>query len=358
MAQNALSPAIQCPAPVLPAGAQGVARVAVDDTNARLTVTFLAPITAAQKAYLRKPLSYSLNGGQRLFPRILAVSLPALSSPPSGDDRTVVLSLSGLGDFSIYTLTVNGPDIDPFFNSARFRFRLSCDDPFDCAASAAQPEPQNEIPVVIDYLTKDFAGFRKALLDFIPTRLPAWTEQNEADLGMVIAELFAATADNLSYMQDRVANEAFLNTATQRRSVAGHLALIGYQMDNGASAFTWLQFRVNAPQPLLAGFKVSNNPSASDDAVVVFETLADAQLDPASNEMPIYDWGNANCCLPRGQVQRCSDRELRATQSRRLCSLRWRCESPRCRPAYVGSRDSSRSIRGRQLRPLRRLPSP
>ena len=69
---------------------------------------------------------------------------------------------------------------------------------------------------MIDYLTKDYAGFRKALLDFIPTRMPVWTEQNEADLGMVLVELFSATADNLSYMQDRVASEAF--SGTRRRS--------------------------------------------------------------------------------------------------------------------------------------------
>ena len=52
MAQNTLSPTIQCPAPALAAGAQGVARVAVDDASARLMVTFLAPITASQQAYL------------------------------------------------------------------------------------------------------------------------------------------------------------------------------------------------------------------------------------------------------------------------------------------------------------------
>ena len=61
---------------------------------------------------------------------------------------------------------------------------------------------------------------------------------------MMLMELLAATADNLSYMQDRVGNEAFLGTATQRRSVAGHLALLGYQMDQGASAHTWIQFHV------------------------------------------------------------------------------------------------------------------
>ena len=117
---------------------------------------------------------------------------------------------------------------------------------------------------------------------------------------MMLLELFAATADNLSYMQDRVANEAFLTTATQRRSVAGHLALIGYQMDEGAAAHTWLQFQVSEGVTLASnpGFKVSNTPSASSDPVVVFETLGDAAARSGAQRDALYDWGNANCCLP------------------------------------------------------------
>jgi hypothetical protein len=209
-----------------------------------------------------------------------------------------VLTLDTLGDFSIYTLTVSGPDIDPFFGSTKVRFRLSCDDFFDCATPAVVSSQQPELPVAIDYLTKDYAGFRQALLDFIPTRLPDWTERSEADIGMMLLELFAATADNLSYTQDRIANEAFLATATQRRSVAGHLALIGYEIDEGASAHTWLQFQVSDPQILPAHFKVSNNPSSGDDSVIVFETMSQGTLNPALNSMSLYDWGNRNCCLP------------------------------------------------------------
>lgn len=299
MAQSVISPSVDCPAPILAPGAQGIARVAVDDTNARLLVTFLTSFALSPPAYLLNPLSYGLTGGQRLFPRILAATLPPPGSPLSSGNRSVVLTLDSLGDFSIYTLTVSGPDIDPFFSSAKLRFRLACDDSFDCRPPSAATAQPPELPVAIDYLTKDYAGFRQGLLDFIPTRLPAWTERSEADLGMMLVELFSATADNLSYMQDRVANEAFLGTATQRRSVAGHVALIGYQMDDGASAFTWLQFQVNARQLLLKGFKVSNNPSTGDDPVIVFETLADAQLEPANNQMRLYGWGNTDCCLPR-----------------------------------------------------------
>lgn len=291
MAQTLPFPGLQCPAPTLRPGGQGIARVAVDDASATLTVVFLAPVTPSQQVYLFNPLSYSLTGGVRIFPRILAAA---------ADPNGVRLTLDQTGDFSFYTLTVNGTDIDPFFGNRKLRFRLACDDRFDCRPPAVPPEALPEIPVAIDYLSKDYAGFRQALLDFIPTRLPAWTERSEADLGMMLLELFAAAADNLSYVQDRVANEAFLGTATQRRSVAGHLALIGYQMDEGAAAQTWLQFQLNAAHTLAGtkGFKVSNQPEASEDPVIVFETLGEATLDPDHNKMLLFDFGNKNCCLP------------------------------------------------------------
>ena len=146
--------------------------------------------------------------------------------------------------------------MDPFFSSRQLRFRMACDEQFDCWVPAPPPPSPAELPVVIDYLAKDYSSFRQALLDFVSVRTPAWIERNEADLGMMLLELFAYTADNLSYMQDRVANEAFLMTATQRRSVAGHLQLIGYQMDEGAAAHTWLQFRVHAAHTMTTDFKV------------------------------------------------------------------------------------------------------
>ncbi len=277
MPQTVITPSIQCPAPVPEPGMQGILRVGVDDSTATLTVVFLAPIVLPDQAFLGNPLSYSLTGGQRFFPRILKADFAPLSSPPAANPA-VILTLDTTGDFSIYTLTVSGPNIDPFFSSAKLRFRLACEDAFDCQQPVTPAAPLAELPVTIDYLTKDYASFRQALLDFIPTRLPGWTERSEADIGMMLLELFAATADNLSYMQDRVASEAFLSTATQRRSVAGHLALIGYQMDEGASARTWLQFQVSDVEMLSSdpGFKVSNQPSSSTEPVIVFETMGAA----------------------------------------------------------------------------------
>src|SRR5437764_450525 len=115
-------------------GTQGVVRVAVLDALSALDVLFTAPV-AAQSSLL-DPKSYALTGGQRLFPRVTGALLNPPGTPPEQKDRLVRLSLDGPGDFSIYTLTVGGPDIDPRQATAKVRFRLACDDAFDC-----QPPP-------------------------------------------------------------------------------------------------------------------------------------------------------------------------------------------------------------------------
>ena len=82
---------------------------------------------------------------------------------------------------------------------------------------------------LIDYLAKDFASFRAALLDYSAPAYPQWVERDEPDLGMVLVELLSAAGDDLSYLQDRIAAEATLATATQRGSVVRHARLVDYE---------------------------------------------------------------------------------------------------------------------------------
>ena len=289
-------PSLSCPSPKR--HGQGVRRVAVEDGAARLVVTFFDPIALPSENFLLQASSYLLTGGRRIFPRVRNAEL-VTSSPPGPTDQ-VVLTLDAEGDFSIYTLTVTGPGIDPFFASRTLRFRLACEDRYDCRTAPTPSAPAPELPVTIDYLAKDYAGFRQALLDFIPTRLPDWTERSEADIGVVLLELFAWTADNLSYLQDRIGNEAFLGTATQRRSVAGHLALLGYQMDQGASARTWIQFHVASdmviPPEMIV--QVSNRPQRQSDPLIIFEATGGGRLFAAHEDIRLATFGNADCCLP------------------------------------------------------------
>ena len=156
-------------------------------------------------------------------------------------------------------------------------------------AGLPQPGAVGRQPV-IDYLTKDYAGFRQAMLDQIPQRLPNWTDRSEADFGVVLIELFAYVADILSYYQDRVANESFLSTATQRRSVAELLRLIGYQIDPGLSASTLIHCHVETLDTavVVSGpalpFKVKTS-GRQGEPEIVFEVTREFTLHPRNNSI-------------------------------------------------------------------------
>jgi hypothetical protein len=98
---------------------------------------------------------------------------------------------------------------------------------------------------VIDYMARDAGSFLRSMRELIPQKLPEWTDyESEADFGNVLLELFAHMGDILSYYQDRVANESFLGTAQERRSVIQHLRLIGYTLSTAAPASAILRLSI------------------------------------------------------------------------------------------------------------------
>jgi hypothetical protein len=137
-------------------------------------------------------------------------------------------------------------------------------------------------------------------------------------------ELLAYVGDQLSYYQDAVANEAYLETARQRVSVRRHARLIDYHMHNGASAraFIHLKMAENTSGSLSAGavrvltrigvplgsrmpphdtfIRANLRAQALKAADAVFETMTEVRLHHALNEIYIHTWGNEQCCLPRG----------------------------------------------------------
>lgn len=98
---------------------------------------------------------------------------------------------------------------------------------------------------VLDYMARDYDSFLKAMRDLIPEKIPEWTDyQSEADFGNVLLELFSHMGDILSYYQDRIANESFLSTAKERRSIIQHLRLISYTLSTAAPASAKLKISV------------------------------------------------------------------------------------------------------------------
>ena len=66
------------------------------------------------------------------------------------------------------------------------------------------------------------------------------------DPAIALLDAWAVTADVLSFYQERLANEAYLATATERRSVIELARLIGYQPRPGVSASVYLAYEMDA----------------------------------------------------------------------------------------------------------------
>src|SRR6185295_17797488 len=166
----------------------------------------------------------------------LAPLLPA--SDPAALQEILVVRTEVSGDFSPYELGIVADSgdsgfTDPAFGFDRqlsrvtFSFKVDCPSDFDCLPDDQCP-PQAAVAPVIDYLAKDYASFRQQMLDRMAQTIPEWKERNAADVGVAVVELLAFAADQLSYFQDAVANEAYLGTARQRPSLRRHARLLDY----------------------------------------------------------------------------------------------------------------------------------
>jgi uncharacterized phage protein gp47/JayE len=108
------------------------------------------------------------------------------------------------------------------------------------------------------------------------------TTRSDNDLSIALLDSWATIADVLTFYQERIANEGFLRTATERRSVFELARSIGYELRPGVSASTYLAFKMDtsptSPKVITieAGTKVQSIPG-KDEMPQVFETSADIQ---------------------------------------------------------------------------------
>ena len=306
-------------------GWNGLDYVEVSDNQDTLFVYFLGklpPELQRKRPGLARHLR--LEGGQRVTGiRIIDVD-PITDTDPEKDDYLEVL-LDKSGDFSTYTLRlVDVEHIDPRHDHVEFSFKLDCPSDLDCAPACAC-EPAVLAEPEINYLAKDYASFRQLLLDRLALLVPEWKERHVPDLGIALVELLAYTGDYLSYYQDAVATEAYLDTARKRISVRRHARLVDYALHEGCNARAWVCLTVDGNLSLdafdtsfITGLDVAVAPAPAvlmwEDlrevparAYEVFEPLVEDRtvvipLRIAHNEMHFYTWGDSECCLEKGST--------------------------------------------------------
>ena len=71
-------------------------------------------------------------------------------------------------------------------------------------------------------------------------------EDDDFTIGLIDA--VACAADVLTFYQERIANESYLRTATERVSLQEMARLIGYRLRPGVAAETWLAFALEPPK--------------------------------------------------------------------------------------------------------------
>ena len=263
--------------------------------------------TVALQGYVTNP---QITGGETISTIPVKPIKDATDWSFDAEGRPILqLSAALVGDFSYYTLSLTSSKLDQYYSTTTFSFRPNCNTNLDCDAPAAPCPPLEGNPPPIEYLAKDFLSFRQALLDFSALRYPEWQERAEADFGMMFLEALSAMADDLSYTQDRVAAEATLPTATQRRSIVRQARLVDYEPRAATSATVLLQLNVSlGAVPMQPGIQVTG--VTPDGQPVIFETgtgLADTNtydVAPQWNR-PIlpYVWDNSQICLQEGATE-------------------------------------------------------
>lgn len=132
-----------------------------------------------------RPEKFVIEGGMRIgHIKVLYAHL---------ENDHLKITVSTLGDFSSYTLAITHELLDPAYSRCAFSFKAGCPVRFDCKPALdglleTRAEPS------IDYLAKDYASFRQALLDLIPRLVPDWQERHEADLDWTTIRIFLKTA--------------------------------------------------------------------------------------------------------------------------------------------------------------------
>ncbi|PVM82174.1 putative baseplate assembly protein [Caulobacter endophyticus] len=263
------------------------------------------------------PANVLIDGGDR----IRSVGVRAVDY----DGDVVVLRLDAYGDHSTYRLALrastgsafDAAGVDPVLAQTLFSFKSDCPNDFDCEAPTPPSAPAPAAPQ-LDYLSRDFTSLRQLMLDRMSVLAPQWTERNPADIGVTLVELFAHVGDVLSYRQDAVATEAYLGTARRRVSVRRHARLVDYVIGDGVNARTFLHIRAEAdavaPRGVQALTSVPNlgeraAPGAPEVAQAmgfrpeVFETLHDAAIFTAHNQITFHAWGDRACRLPAGATR-------------------------------------------------------
>jgi predicted phage baseplate assembly protein len=115
--------------------------------------------------------------------------------------------------------------------------------------------------------------------------LAGLTTRDQADPSIALLDAWAVLGDVLTFYQERIANEGYLRTATERRSVLELARLLGYRLRPGVSASVYLAFTLDdsaAPVTIPSGVGANSVPGPGEQ-MQTFETSDSLEARPRWN---------------------------------------------------------------------------
>lgn len=137
----------------------------------------------------------------------------------------------------------------------------------------------------VDYTNKDYESFRQDMIVRLQQKIPEYTDTSESDFGIVLIELLAHGLDVLSYYNDRVAREMFLDSAMERDSVVSIATnILGYEVKENTPSQFYQVFRITPTDSLTLIPRGTQVKTVTDDEEVeesiMFETMEDLYIPP------------------------------------------------------------------------------
>ena len=118
--------------------------------------------------------------------------------------------------------------------------------------------------------------------------LAGLTTRDAGDPALALLDAWATVADVLTFYQERIANEGYLRTAIERRSVVELARLVGYKPRPGVAASVFLAYHIdaNTPEEVLipAGSRTQSIPGP-DELPQSFETSDDLKAKAQWNNL-------------------------------------------------------------------------
>ena len=103
--------------------------------------------------------------------------------------------------------------------------------------------------------------------------LHALTTREHDDPAIAMLDAWAISADVLTFYQERIANEGYLRTATERRSLLELGNLVGYTLKPGVSASTYLAYTIaEGTRTVIPALSKAQSIPGADEQPQMFET--------------------------------------------------------------------------------------